>query len=185
MDLADGRSNPSQAPHYSLRIFCTSNEHYGPSGYYPGRPAIINRNIPIEYPNNPDVLFDNSAVQFKERGLRGKAGSSPPFDLIKNPSHFVPNSTRLYNLVFGHTGPTTGKKKEMVKVSPTRWPWEAGSPAEILLPSGSCGDGDKGRAAGQAHAVEAVLDRRSVGGWWVIKKAYSQLGLTDSTETSR
>lgn len=159
MPLADDRSHPNQAPHYSLRIFCTSNEHYGPSGYYPGRPAIINRNIPIEYPNNPDVLFDNSSVQFKERGLRGKAGSSPPFDLIKNPGHFIPNSTRLYNLVFGHTGPTTGKKKEIVKVSLTSCTHKVSLRPEILFPGGPCRDGDEGRAARQTHAAEAMLDR--------------------------
>ena len=116
--LSRSKANPTVAPHYSLRVFCTSSDHYRPANqaYYAGVGQVTNQSIPIEYPSSPDVVFDGQLVAFKERGLRGKAGSAPPFDLTKNPTAASWNSSRLYSVVMGHTGPTTGKKKDITKV---------------------------------------------------------------------
>lgn len=117
--LSRSKANPNVGPHYSLRVFCTSSDHYRPANqaYYSGIGQISNQSIPIEYPASPDMVFDGQHVAFKERGLRGKAGSAPPFDLAKNPIGVNFTSSRLYAVVMGHTGPTTGKKKEITKVS--------------------------------------------------------------------
>lgn len=61
--------------------------------------------------------MDDLVVPFKERGLRGKAGSAPPFDLNKSTKGLVLLPGRLASVMFGHTGPTTGKKKDQAKVS--------------------------------------------------------------------
>jgi hypothetical protein len=81
--------------------------------------SITNRNIPIEYPANPDVTVDELPLAFKDKGLRGKAGSAPPFDLGKGkvyPGGSDWRVGRMVAVVMGHTGPTVGKKKD-AKVS--------------------------------------------------------------------
>lgn len=74
-----------------------------------------NRSIPIEYPNNPDVTLDDYTVPFKERGLRGKAGSAPPLDLDKGSRGLARVPGRMMNLVMGHQGPTLSKNKSVSK----------------------------------------------------------------------
>ncbi|EJT49282.1 chromosome condensation-related protein [Trichosporon asahii var. asahii CBS 2479] len=81
----------------------------------PGAPPVTNRSIPIEYPTNPDCMVDDHMVPFKERGLRGKAGSAPPLDLDKGSRGLVRIPGRMGSLIMGHNGPTVGKKKEMSK----------------------------------------------------------------------
>lgn len=81
----------------------------------PGAPPVTNRCIPIEYPVNPDCMVDDHMVPFKERGLRGKAGSAPPLDLDKGSRGLVRIPGRMGSLIMGHNGPTVGKKKEMSK----------------------------------------------------------------------
>ena len=112
------RSHPQSHPHYSVRLFCASSEHYRPpqAGYQSLNSQITNRNIPIEYPSNPDAGVDEHAVPFKERGLRGKAGSAPPLDLNKTSRGLTLSIGRLTTVVMGHTGPSVGKRKEQAKV---------------------------------------------------------------------
>jgi E3 SUMO-protein ligase PIAS1 len=58
-------------------------------------------------------------IPFKDRGLRGKAGSAPPFDIMKGGRHGMGIDMRPGKMValgMGHTGPTLGKKKD-AKVS--------------------------------------------------------------------
>ena len=81
----------------------------------PGAPPVTNRCIPIEYPVNPDCMVDDHMVPFKERGLRGKAGSAPPLDLDKGSRGLVRIPGRMGSLIVGHSGPTVGKKKELSK----------------------------------------------------------------------
>lgn len=81
----------------------------------PGVPPVTNRAIPIEYPVNPDCMVDDHMVPFKERGLRGKAGSAPPLDLDKGSRGLVRIPGRMGSLIMGHTGPTVGKKKDNSK----------------------------------------------------------------------
>lgn len=97
---------------------------------------ITNKNIPIEYPSNPDCMLDDHMVPFKERGLRGKPGSAPPLDLNKGSRGLALVPGRMATLQMGHTGPTVGKKKEQSKAS-----WLlivaallALTPAEVLVP---------------------------------------------------
>jgi E3 SUMO-protein ligase PIAS1 len=75
-----------------------------------------NRDIPIEFPANPDITFAGAPLDFKERGLRGKAGSAPPFDLGR--ANYSLSPDRLQTLNFRQTGPTPSKKKDQAKVSP-------------------------------------------------------------------
>ena len=115
--LQKSRNNPTSSPHYSLRLFCTSSDHYKPQ--YMGQPtsALSNRAIPIEYPTNPDISIDGMHIHFRERGLRGKPGSAPPIDLMRTHAQMVLASSRQVLVVMGHTGPTTGKRKDQAKVS--------------------------------------------------------------------
>lgn len=85
---------------------------------------IVNKAIPIEYPNNPDVYVDEYGLPFKERGLRGKAGSAPPFDLDKGAKGLPKVAGRMTSVSMAHTGATVGKKKDVSKVRP-----------QFLLPS--------------------------------------------------
>lgn len=62
-------------------------------------------------------------MPFKEKGLRGKAGSAPPFDLDKPINNGVAAGGRvalvpgrLMGVNVGHRGPTTGKNKTQSKV---------------------------------------------------------------------
>lgn len=117
-DHADDRSSPNDIPQYSVRLFCTSNDHYRQPGAYTSNTAhITNKKIPIEYPNTPDFVMDDYHLRYTERGLRGKPGSAPPVDLHRTSRgiSLVPGTLR--SVVFGHTGPTTGKKKDVAKVS--------------------------------------------------------------------
>ena len=77
---------------------------------------MTNRAMPIEYPTNPDVLIDEYPIPFKERGLRGKAGSAPPLDLNKT-SRFNEglHAGKMRSAVMGHAGPSVGKKKEQAR----------------------------------------------------------------------
>lgn len=77
---------------------------------------ITNRAVPIEFPNNPDAMLDDHMVPFKERGLRGKAGSAPPLDLDRGSRGLIRMAGRMASLSVGHTGSTLNKKKE-AKVS--------------------------------------------------------------------
>lgn len=122
---ADGkRDNPKRHPISSVRIFCTSSDYYKPPNapFSAANSLIDNTAIPIEYPSNPDAAVDDLAIPFKERGLRGKAGSAPPFDLDKGARGFPRAPGRMASVTFGHTGPTTGKKKDVTKVSSDVWP---------------------------------------------------------------
>lgn len=114
---ADSRSDPRSRPAYSVRLFCASSDYYRPPGMapYPGVPVPSNRCVPIEYPTNPDASVDSHTVPFKERGLRGKAGSAPPLDLDKSSRGLVRTPGRMASLIMGHTGPTPTKKKEFSK----------------------------------------------------------------------
>ena len=105
--------------HYSLRLFCASSDHYKPPSapYSVSTANIRNVAIPIEFPINPDVSIDYQALLFKQKGLRGKPGSAPPFDLGSSPNGLNLTPNRMMNVNVGHTGPTTGKKKENWKVS--------------------------------------------------------------------
>jgi E3 SUMO-protein ligase PIAS1 len=78
---------------------------------------IDNKRLPIEYPSVPEVHVDEYPIPFKERGLRGKAGSAPPFDLNRSTRGIVLLPGRMMNVAFAHSGPTTGKKKDQSKVS--------------------------------------------------------------------
>lgn len=118
-DETNARSDPRSRPVYSVRLFCASNEYYRPPNMHhhpPGMPVPNNRNVPIEYPTNPDVLVDGQVVPFKERGLRGKAGSAPPLDLDKSSRGLVRMAGRMAAVTMGHQGPTPSKKKELSKV---------------------------------------------------------------------
>jgi hypothetical protein len=75
--------------------------------------------MPIDYPTNPDVSVDDYPIPFKERGLRGKPGSAPPFDLDKGTRGLAKVPGRMVGVTMGHSGPSVGKKKEVSKVSPT------------------------------------------------------------------
>ncbi|KIR52895.1 E3 SUMO-protein ligase PIAS1 [Cryptococcus gattii Ru294] len=119
--LKVSRESPKTSPHYSLRLFCTSSDHYRPTSVY-ARHLPASTNIPIEYPGNPEVSIDGTVLPFKEKGLRGKAGSAPPFDLDKPINNgvtvggrvaLVPG--RLMSVNIGHRGPTTGKNKNQSK----------------------------------------------------------------------
>lgn len=81
----------------------------------PGIPPPSNRNVPIEYPNNPDVVVDDHLVPFKERGLRGKAGSAPPLDLDKGSRGLSRIPGRSTIVIMGHQGPTVTKNKNISK----------------------------------------------------------------------
>lgn len=113
------KSDPRSRPVYSVRLFCASSEYYRPVNMQvpPGVPIPNNRNVPIEYPTNPDVIVDSHSIPFKERGLRGKAGSAPPLDLDKSSRGLVRTAGRMASVSMGHTGPTVSKKKEFSKVS--------------------------------------------------------------------
>jgi len=116
--LISCRSNPNSHPHYSIRLFSTSSDHYRPPNapYQASSIYITNRSIPIEYPSTPDVIVDGHVLVFKERGLRGKAGSAPPFDLDRSSRGIVLNPGRVTAVVMGHSGPTLGKRKDEAKV---------------------------------------------------------------------
>lgn len=115
---ADNRANPNSHPQHSVRIFCTSNDFFKPPNtpYSPANALINNQDIPIEYPTNPDVYVDEYPIPFKERGLRGKPGSAPPFDLDKGTKGLQKVAGRMTSVNMGHTGPSVGKKKEVSKV---------------------------------------------------------------------
>lgn len=117
-DSADDRNDPRSRPHYSVRLFCASSEYYRPPNMAPppGMPMPSNRQIPIEYPGNPDVILDGHMVPFKERGLRGKAGSAPPLDIDRSSRGLIRMPGRMASISMGHTGPTVSKKKEYSKV---------------------------------------------------------------------
>ncbi|GMK54141.1 hypothetical protein CspeluHIS016_0107270 [Cutaneotrichosporon spelunceum] len=120
-DVIDGlnksKSDPHSSPLYSVRLFCASNDYYRQPGMAgpPGQPVPSNRQVPIEYPANPDVLVDSHVVPFKERGLRGKPGSAPPLDLDKSSRGLVRMAGRMASVCMGHTGPTASKRKEYSK----------------------------------------------------------------------
>lgn len=82
----------------------------------PGGAHLNNLNLPIEYPSVPEVHVDEYPLSFRERGLRGKAGSAPPFDLDRSSKGLVLQPGRMTAVAFGHMGPTTGKKKDQSKV---------------------------------------------------------------------
>nr|XP_019007407.1 uncharacterized protein I206_07858 [Kwoniella pini CBS 10737]OCF46188.1 hypothetical protein I206_07858 [Kwoniella pini CBS 10737] len=111
------RDNPKSHPRYAIRLFCTSSDYFR----LPGQPAIAgqpmptNRSIPIEFPSNPDIMVDSYPLPFKEKGLRGKAGSAPPFDLEKGQHGLSRVPGRMITVAMGHTGPTVGKKKDVAK----------------------------------------------------------------------
>ncbi|WWC99949.1 hypothetical protein V866_006858 [Kwoniella sp. B9012] len=111
------RDHPNSHPRYAIRLFCTSSDHYKPLGMpaLPGQPVPTNKIIPIEYPSNPDIMVDSYPLSFKEKGLRGKAGSAPPFDLEKAPNGLSRVPGRMTTIAMGHTGPTVGKKKDVAK----------------------------------------------------------------------
>lgn len=83
----------------------------------PGGPQLDNLNLPIEYPSVPEVHVDEYPISFRDRGLRGKAGSAPPFDLDKSVKGLQLVPGRMTSVAFGHMGPTVGKKKDQAKVS--------------------------------------------------------------------
>ncbi|ORX37448.1 hypothetical protein BD324DRAFT_450942 [Kockovaella imperatae] len=111
VDKLKSSKDSKSPPHYSLRLFCTSSDHYRPPSapYSASTAHIRNVSIPIEYPSNPDISVDYQNLPFKQRGLRGKPGSAPPFDLGSAPSGLSLNSNRMTTIVFGHTGPTSKK----------------------------------------------------------------------------
>ncbi|BEI93876.1 uncharacterized protein CcaverHIS019_0603350 [Cutaneotrichosporon cavernicola] len=115
--LNKSKSDPRSRPLHSVRLFCASNDSYRQPGMAgpPGQPIPSNRQVPIEYPSNPDVLVDGHTVPFKERGLRGKPGSAPPLDLDKSSRGLVRMAGRMASVSMGHTGPTASKKKEYSK----------------------------------------------------------------------
>ncbi|ORY23366.1 hypothetical protein BCR39DRAFT_549475 [Naematelia encephala] len=115
--LTQTKNDPKTRPHYSLRLFCTSNDHYRPTNtpMTSSNMHVTNKSIPIEYPSNPDAAIDDQVLHFKEKGLRGKPGSAPPFDLSRSQRGLNLAAGRLMTIVMGHTGPTTGKKKEIAK----------------------------------------------------------------------
>ncbi|WWC86507.1 uncharacterized protein L201_001384 [Kwoniella dendrophila CBS 6074] len=111
------RDHLKSHPRYAIRLFCTSSDHYKPPGMpaLPGQPVPTNKTIPIEYPSNPDIMVDSYPLSFKEKGLRGKAGSAPPFDLEKTPNGLSRVPGRMTTITMGHSGPTVGKKKDVAK----------------------------------------------------------------------
>jgi E3 SUMO-protein ligase PIAS1 len=108
----------------------------------PGAAPVTNRQIPIEYPNAPDVTVDDSPISCKERGLRGKAGSAPPFDLDKSSRRLTRMPGRLATIVMGHSGPTVSKKKEVAKVRVRNM--LAANAAAVLVSSGLLRDDPHG-----------------------------------------
>lgn len=131
--MLTSRLNPSASPSYSVRLFCCSSEYFRPpiervTSY---NSTITNRSIPVEYPAVPDIRVDDLSIPFKERGLRGKAGSAPPFDINRTSRGLTLVPNRLGSVTFGHTGATTGKKKEMIKVGDLD---DLAHLLEILLP---------------------------------------------------
>ncbi|WVR06101.1 hypothetical protein IAU60_003130 [Kwoniella sp. DSM 27419] len=115
--MNQSRNNPNQHTRYAVRLFCTSSDHYRPPGHplYPGQIPPTNRSIPIEFPANPHISVDHQDLSFKEKGLRGKAGSAPPFDLEKGPGGLSRAPNKITYITFGHSGPTVGKKKDQAK----------------------------------------------------------------------
>ncbi|WVF70628.1 hypothetical protein IAT40_005421 [Kwoniella sp. CBS 6097] len=115
--LNSTRDRPNASPRYAIRLFCTSSDHFRPPGMalFPGQIAPTNRKLPIEFPSNPDCSVDNYGLSFKEKGLRGKAGSAPPFDLEKGPNGLSRVPNRPTYVTLGHSGPTVGKKKDQAK----------------------------------------------------------------------
>ncbi|WVQ82518.1 hypothetical protein IAT38_004647 [Cryptococcus sp. DSM 104549] len=112
--LEQTRANPNAKPRYSVRIFAASSDHYYPPQHNPHR-TNLNVRVPIEFPNNPDVMVDYSqSYHFKEKGLRGKAGSAPPFE-VERAGKLSLQPGRLSSVTFGQTGPTVAKRKEYAK----------------------------------------------------------------------
>nr|XP_018267423.1 uncharacterized protein I303_01410 [Kwoniella dejecticola CBS 10117]OBR89581.1 hypothetical protein I303_01410 [Kwoniella dejecticola CBS 10117] len=111
------RDHPNSHPRHAIRLFCTSSDYYKPPGMplIAGQPIPTNRSIPIEFPSNPDIMVDSYPLPFKEKGLRGKAGSAPPFDLEKGQHGLSRVPGRMITITMGHTGPTVGKKKDVAK----------------------------------------------------------------------
>jgi E3 SUMO-protein ligase PIAS1 len=105
----------SQKPRHSIRLFCTSAEHYRPQYSY-GQPPTT-RSIPIEYPSQPEVLYDDAPVIFKDKGLRGRAGTAPPLDVATSRKGINLLPGRLTTVQFAHMGPTLKKQSGPAKVS--------------------------------------------------------------------
>ncbi|KAK4689486.1 hypothetical protein P7C73_g627, partial [Tremellales sp. Uapishka_1] len=125
-DLSSSSSRPFDA--YPTRLEAEPNveanqgpyEH-GPASWPSNTPVtsatvhVNNKRIPVDYPANPDVDVDDYRIEFRERGLRGKAGSAPPFDLDKSSKGLVLHPERMCSVTMRHTGPTVGKRKEVHK----------------------------------------------------------------------
>lgn len=158
--LKKSKSDPRSRPQYSIRLFCASSEWFRPQGLAapPGAPPVTNRSIPIEYPSSPDVLLDDQVVPFKERGLRGKAGSAPPLDIDKSPRGLVMMPGRMATVTMSHTGPTpVSKKKEFSKVG--QGVRLVADLAEILVPACRVRNDVHGRPVNEARGF--ATDQRS------------------------
>jgi hypothetical protein len=142
---------------YTVRLYCTSSEHYKPPnlGYQQATAHITNKNIPIEYPGQPEVFVDDYLIPFKEKGLRGKPGSAPPLDLDKSSRKLVRQPGRMASVSMSHMGPSLNKKKEG-KVGVT---WASLIQA-LLVPGGLCGNGAQGGAIETARSIASYATRR-------------------------
>jgi len=92
-------------------LFCTSSE------YYPGDGVNV---IPMDLPNNYDITLNSHQLKLA-KGLKGKAGSTAPVDLMQTTSmgtDALKRAEGLFNMVqFSHTGPTMNKKTKTPKVN--------------------------------------------------------------------
>jgi hypothetical protein len=88
-------------------LFCTSSEYY-PQG-------DTTSFIPQDFPNNYEILLNTQHLRVT-KGLKGKANSTAPVDLMQ--ANAMKWSAGIYNLInFTHTGPTLNKKTKLAKVS--------------------------------------------------------------------
>jgi len=74
----------------------------------------------MDLPNNYDITLNSHQLKLA-KGLKGKAGSTAPVDLMQTTSTGTDSLNRaegLWNMVqFSHTGPTMNKKTKTPKVS--------------------------------------------------------------------
>jgi hypothetical protein len=111
LSLLRSEYSPEPGKTQALRLFCTSSE------YYPGDGVNV---IPMDLPNNYDITLNSHQLKLA-KGLKGKAGSTAPVDLMQTTSMGTDALNRaegLFNMVqFSHTGPTMNKKTKTPKVS--------------------------------------------------------------------
>lgn len=87
---------------FVLRLFCTSSEYY-PSNTLKDSP------LPIEFPNNCELTLNSTPLKVT-KGLKGKANSAPPADLMQKSALKQVNGV-VNILMFAHIGPSLNKRR--------------------------------------------------------------------------